>query len=72
MNETQEKEKVRCENCRKTVEYGRDVITASRGVIGPRGVIPLDQEHHFCSEECVSSYFNGDSKDIPRLPPRIP
>ena len=44
-----------------------------RGVIGPRGVIPLDEEQHFCSDECVSEYFNGDpTEGLPKLPPRIP
>lgn len=73
MKETQNKKTVRCDNCRREVEYGKDVITVSRGVVGPRGVIPLDEEQRFCSEECVSSYFDNDlGGTLHVLPPRIP
>ena len=44
MRTTQPKQSVRCDQCRKKVEYGQDVITVERGVIGPRGSIPLGEE----------------------------
>ena len=73
MKETNDKRKVRCEYCHKEVHYGRDVICVSRGVVGPRGVIPLDEERRFCSDECVSFYFdNHPAGTLPVLPPRIP
>jgi hypothetical protein len=73
MKETQDKKTVKCEYCHKTVSYGRDVITVVRGVIGPRGVIALDEGNHFCSVECVSSYYDQDpTTNLPKLPPRIP
>jgi len=73
MKRTQDKKTVRCDNCRRKVEYGKDVLSVNRGVIGPRGVISLDDESRFCSDECVSSYFDKDPKNaLDVLPPRIP
>lgn len=71
--EQNKSEKLQCAECEKKIDYGRDVITVEKGVVGPRGVIPLGETMTFCSEECVSNYFNGPpSHDLPKLPPRIP
>ena len=73
MEKTQPQRPVKCDQCRKKVEYGRDVITVERGVIGPRGPIPLDEKACFCSEECVANYFDREPRgNLPVLPPRIP
>ena len=52
---------MKCENCRKTLYQGLDVFQVRRGVIGPRGFIPLE-DLTFCGDRCVSSYY-GDPTD---------
>ncbi|PHS15769.1 MAG: hypothetical protein COA78_04820 [Blastopirellula sp.] len=51
-------ESVKCDQCRKKVENGKDVISVARGVFGPCSVIPLEEESHFCCEACVSDFFD--------------
>lgn len=64
---------IRCANCQKVIELGRDTLMVEKGVIGQRGPIPLSEPLHFCSESCVSNYFNGvPDEDLEKLPPRIP
>ena len=71
--EEKEQQEFQCAECERKIEYGRDVITVEKGVVGPRGVIPLDEATTFCGEECVGNYFNGTpNPDLPKLPPRIP
>ncbi|WP_197530943.1 hypothetical protein [Bythopirellula polymerisocia] len=65
---------LKCSECRSSIPYGGDVITAEKCVSGPRGVVPLGDIQYFCSDECISMYYgNGAVKrDLPNLPPRIP
>ncbi len=64
---------LQCSECRRSIGYGGDIITTEKCVSGPRGIVPLGERLVFCSEECVSSYFNGaDLGDLPKVPPRIP
>ncbi|PHS12929.1 MAG: hypothetical protein COA78_07815 [Blastopirellula sp.] len=66
-------ESVKCDQCRKKIEYGKDVISVARGVIGPRSVIPLEEESHFCCEVCVSEFFDtAPQRSLDRFPARIP
>ena len=66
-------EELKCCECRRKISYGGDVITAQRGVSGPRGVVPLAEELIFCGEECVALYFSSaNGTGLPILPPRIP
>jgi hypothetical protein len=75
MNQEEQQEEgktgLRCDQCRRPVEYGADVITVEKGVSGPRGVVPLGEALTFCSDECLASYFGGDD-DLPRISYRIP
>jgi len=57
-----------CGYCRKRLEIGHDVRGVQHGVVGHKRFIPLDEAVLFCSDECLSRYYNG----TPKLPPRIP
>ena len=48
----------RCAYCRQPIHLGTDCWQATKGVLGPRGFIPLEGLV-FCSEPCLSTYFNG-------------
>jgi len=62
-----------CDNCRSKIHFGTDVLLVERCVSGPRDIIRLGEIMIFCSEECVSSYFNHDSLDsLPEVARRIP
>ncbi len=73
MEKNNQEEAVRCDYCKSEIQYGRDVISVEKCVNGPRGVIPLGDTYTFCSEACVSQFFDdeplGDLEEVPR---RIP
>ena len=73
MEDNNDKPFLRCAECHREIDLGHDLITAEKGVTGPRGVVPLGKVNVFCSEECISKYFNGQpSDDLPEVPRRIP
>jgi len=63
----------RCENCRTEIRLGTDVILAEKCVSGPRDIIRLGETLIFCSEECVSEYFDPEPiSNLPGVARRIP
>jgi len=74
MDENQsEKNQLTCDQCQREIAFGGDVIRAERCVSGPRGVIPLGEALHFCSESCASNFFDHDSAgNLQEISPRIP
>jgi hypothetical protein len=73
MEQDSQTKKLKCGECRRAIGYGGDLITAEKGVSGPRGVVPLGEKRHFCSEACLSNYYgNSDLSELPSMPPRIP
>lgn len=63
----------RCDYCEKRITYSQDIISVERCVLGPNGVIPLGEVLTFCTDACVSRYFNHDPvSDLPPIPRRIP
>ena len=73
MEKKVEKEILLCDHCSKKVSYGGDVISVEKCVNGPRGVIPLGEVFRFCTEDCVSRFFDHEPvTDLPRIPRRIP
>lgn len=65
--------KLQCYNCRRQIDLGRDLITAEKGVSGPRGIVPLGDIKIFCNDKCVKQYFNGEpDENLPEIPRRIP
>lgn len=73
MREDKDTGQLRCNECRKSIEYGADAITAESCVNGPRGLVPLGERLVFCSEECLSSFFSDSNlSDLQSVPPRIP
>jgi hypothetical protein len=59
----------RCAYCRTQLALGTDVLAVTRGVVGPRGFIPLEEPVLVCSEVCLARYAEP-VEDGP--PPRIP
>ena len=73
MEKNETKKTLRCDECRSELPLGGDVIKAERAVHGPRGVIPLGEVMTFCSEECVSRFFDQEpGRDLPEVHRRIP
>ncbi len=61
---------MKCEECQRELDLGVDVVTVEKCVVGPRGIVPLGETTHFCSEECLSRYFSDTN--ISTIPQRVP
>jgi hypothetical protein len=73
MEENETNNTLRCDECRGELPLGGDVISVQRAVHGPRGVIPLGEVLTFCSDKCVSRFFDHQSSDeLPDVSWRIP
>ena len=60
-----------CNNCRRELDIGVEVLRVEQGVIGTkRNFVSLDHDKLFCCERCLWEYY--DLGDLPSLPPRIP
>lgn len=59
-----------CENCRRELDVGVDVIRVDEGVMGMKGFVPLEKTMFFCCDKCVREYF--ENGDLPSMPSRIP
>ena len=59
-----------CDNCRRELDVGVDVIKVNEGVIGTRDFVSLESAMFFCCEKCLKDYF--DLGGLPSLPRRIP
>ena len=68
----QDSDVIRCANCHRAIELGRDMITVEEAVMGPRGPVPLQEIKCFCGEQCVGSHFSDEGEVVGRLPRRIP
>jgi len=66
----QEKAKRVCGHCQRQIQLGEDVFALEQGVIGPRGLVPLERPIWFCDGECAARYFSDE--EISRLPRRVP
>ena len=56
---------MKCTNCRKTLYLGLDVLEVRHGVIGQRGIIPLE-DSLFCSDRCLAEYYGSSTDDARR------
>lgn len=56
MKETEQN--LSCANCASPIELGEDLLAVEKGVSGPRGVVPLGDPQHFCSESCLKDFFD--------------
>ena len=52
-----------CAYCNKKLYLGVDAIDAKKGVIGPRGFVPVDEQLLFCSDACICKYFDDPTND---------
>ncbi len=42
-----------CETCARPLRLGSDAISVQRCVIGPRGIVPIEDLRLFCDDECL-------------------
>ncbi len=72
-NEPEKTDVLQCEQCKRRISYGGDVMSVEKCVNGPRGVIPLGEVLRFCCEDCVSKYFRPEpASNLREIAPRIP
>ena len=68
-----DKKTLQCDYCRKQIRYGGDIISVEKCVLGPKGIIPLGEVFTFCTDTCVSKFFDHQPiSDLPEVPRRIP
>jgi len=60
-----------CLNCERILDLGVDLISVEKGVVGPRGVVPLGDAELFCSEGCLIEHFTDDTEQF-QLKRRVP
>ena len=65
-----EQENKTCANCRRELHLGVDAIKLTVGVMGLKGLVPLEEALLFCCEKCLREYH--DLGDLPSVPKRIP
>jgi hypothetical protein len=59
-----------CAQCRKELGVGSDVLSVQQGVVGTRGIVPLDEPVVLCSENCTRSYHDdGGAATLKRRRP---
>lgn len=61
----------KCAGCQRRINLGADLIAVEEGVLGPRGVVPLEPVQCFCSTNCVA-HFYANGTEHTQLPRRIP
>lgn len=73
-NNQKEESLIRCEKCRRKIEFGERAFSIEEGFIGPRGFVPLAKILLLCSEKCLRNYFPDDNGDyeVEQVPKRIP
>ncbi len=67
----EEKSKLKCTRCDHEIEIGQELFEVQEGVLGFRGVVPLEMPLVFCSAECVRKHFDNDNNGD-YLPKHIP
>jgi len=63
-------EHVRCARCGAVRRYGDDLVAVTRGVLGPRGFVPVEEPELFCGEGCVAGSLQKEP--VEKLHRRIP
>ena len=56
MDEEEDESTTRCKTCDRELDQGVDVTILHRGVLGPRGFVPLEEMEFFCSWKCLEEY----------------
>ena len=70
MEQEEDIEIKKCENCGKQIFTGDDVLLLQRVVMGIMRPIPLEAARLFHSEDCFHEYVCNDNGE--KLPNRIP
>jgi len=60
----------RCAECRTLLRIGDDLMSVEEGVLGTRGLVPLERPLFFCRAKCLHDYFRDEP--IEKMPRRIP
>lgn len=62
---------MKCSTCQKELKEGEDIFEVIEGIVGLRGIVPLENPLLFCSSDCLKEYFSP-KKGYYKLPRRIP
>ena len=60
----------KCENCRRELNQGEDILVLYRAVLGPTIAVPLERKRLIHIDECFKNYVCNS--EGPKLPRRIP
>ena len=63
-----EVETMRCASCQQDLREGMDVIGVQEGIMGSRGLVPLEEMLILCSVDCLRSYFSDPKGYVQRVP----
>ena len=61
---------VQCVQCQRGLNFGVEVISLEYVVIGPRGLVRLEETKLFCDEDCLQRFLSDEESE--HLPRRIP
>ncbi len=53
-----------CAFCRRELELGAYVLDVQKSVVGPRGVVALDERTVVCSERCLKEILKKNGHPI--------
>ena len=72
MPNNDEDERLKCTECHRQLDLGKELLTLEEAMVGPRGVVPLADPKVFCSAKCLRQYVNGNEHDPQELQRRVP
>jgi hypothetical protein len=59
-----------CAGCRKVLREGLNVVAVQHAVLGPNGIVPLEEATVYCSETCAGRDLAPDDRRV--MPARRP
>lgn len=65
------KQGLKCSTCQRAFKEGDDVYEVIAGIVGLRGIVPLEKPLLFCCAKCLKEYFSP-SRGFYERPRRIP
>lgn len=72
MEYEEDEDTIECAECHARIDLGRDLIRLEQGVLGPRGLVPLENAVYFCSESCMQEHVCGNEATVEKRPRRMP
>jgi len=48
--------------CERDIQLGEDALAVEEGVVGYRGLVPLEKPLWFCSVRCIAVHFQDEQR----------